>query len=602
MLRALVGSALSAALAFGCGSSTNTAPASDDAGPVPDASADAPTRPEGTADVRLLTITAWQGHVDPIVTSTATERTSWGGLGTLSSYFAAERASAKGDVLFVTAGDEIGATPVLSSVFDDEPAVKALDFLGLQATTFGNHNFDPGLVGLKKLIGLAKYRHVSSNLTNVTTELGDEVQVPYWMTEVGAGTPRAKVAFLGLTAPEVATTVFPGKLGSIGIEAPASAANAAAKAARAAGASLVVALAHFGAEAVDPTGTPSGPIVDLANAVSGVDVWVADDTDFKVNATVAGALVVQNRKRGQGYTVVDVKIVDGQVVEKTATSKDAIGSVTALLGEGETCPSTPCPDDSFACTSGACVKTVMAPDPAAEAILEPYRKALPEKFDVKLAVVDRKYPRGGTPPIERVGETPLGNLVADALLARYAPLGAKIAIVHAGGLRSSLPSTYAPADETLRRGEAGYAAGPPYDLVVGDVYTLHTYGNAAVVRKVRGSVLWAALENGFSALPGEFGGFPQIAGFGVVYDPTAPVGSRVVSVTLDDGTAIAKDDARELVLATLDFINFGGDGYSMLVETVPSPTLDPLTTILVDYLRSSSPVPEPKPGRLVIEP
>lgn len=592
---------LCAALAFGCSSSTNDAPgpAATDAGA--DAAADTAVRPEGTADVRLLTITAWQGHIDPIVTTTATETTSRGGLGTLSAYFKAERASAKGDVLFVTGGDEIGATPVLSSVFDDEPAVKALNFLGLQATTFGNHNFDPGLPGLRKLIDLATYRYVSSNLRNVTTELGAKVQVPYWITEVGTSTPKAKVAFLGLTAPEVSTIVFPGKLGSIGIEAPASAANAAAKAARDAGASLVVALAHLGAEAVDPTGTPSGPIVDLANAVTGVDVWVADDTDFKVNATVGGALVVQNLKRGQGYSVVDVKIVDGQVVEKTATSKDAIGSVVAALPSGATCPSTPCPDASFACVDGACTKTVMAADPAADDVLKPYRDALPAKFDVKLATVDRVYERGGTPQIERIGETPLGNLIADALLTRYAPLGAKIAMVNAGGMRSPLPSTYSPADKTLRRTESGYAAGPPYDLVVGDVYTLHTYGNAAVVRKVKGSVLWAALENGFSALPGAFGGFPQIAGFKVVYDPGAPVGSRVVSVTLDDGAAVAKDSAAEIVLATVDFINFGGDGYSMLVEPVPSPTLDSLTTILTDYLRASSPVPAPKSGRLVVK-
>jgi 5'-nucleotidase len=241
----------------------------------------------------------------------------------------------------------------------------------------------------------------------------------------------------------------------------------------------------------------------------------------------------------------------------------------------------------------------MAADPDAEALLAPYRAALPEKFDKKLAVVSQEYKRGGSPQIERVGETPLGDLVADAVLTKAKPLGAKIALVNGGGMKTALPSPYAPVDKTLRRTAVGYAAGPPYDLVVGDVFNLHPFGNALVVRKIKGSVLWAALENGLSALPAPIGGFPQIAGFKVVYDPAAAAGSRVVSVTLDDGTVVAKDDTKEIGFATVDFVNAGGDGYSMLIEPVPSPTLDLLTTVLAEYLQSSSPVPAPTGGRLV---
>lgn len=587
-----------------------------------DAAPDTSMKPEGTADVTLLTLTTWQGQLDPLTVTDSVATTSYGGFATLSSYFKAERAATKDDVLLVTGGDEFGATPVLSSAFDDEPAIKALEFLGLKATTFGNHNFHWGIAGLRKLIEKASYTFVTSNLTNVSTELGPKVVVPYWMTEVGAAAPRPKIAFLGLSAPSLLSMQFPGKFGSIGIQEPIAAANEAARAARAAGAAMVVVLVHAGADSVDASGNPTGPIVDLAKGISGVDLFVADHTDVKVNATINGALVVQNRKRGRGYSVVKAKIVDGAVTSISAVNKEAVGTITAVLPAGASCtagtecasgtctggrcvvscPSTPCPDATFACVSGACQKVVMAPDPAAEAVLEPYRSALPAKFDQKLAVIDQVYARGGTPQIERIGETPLGDLVADALLARCAPFGAKIAIVHGGGLRNGLPSTYAPADTTLRRNAVGYAAGPPYDLVVGDVFSLHPYGNDAVVRKIKGSVLWAALEHGFSALPAAMGGFPQIAGFKVVYDPSAPALSRVVSVTLNDATAIPKDDPNELALATVDFINAGGDGYSMLVETVPSPTLDPLTTILIDYLRASSPVSAPVGGRLVKKP
>lgn len=574
---------------------------------------------QGTADLTLLTLTTWQGQIDPLTITTATAATTYGGFSTLASYFKAERAATKDDVLLVTGGDEFGASPVLSSVFDDEPAIKALDYLGLKATTFGNHNFDPGIPGLKKLVEEAKYAFVTSNLTNVQTELGTKVVTPYWMTEVGSAAPKPKVAFIGLSPPSLSGIQFPGKLGSIGIEEPISAGNKAAKAARDAGASLVVALVHIGADSVDAIGTPTGPIVDLAKAMTGVDIFVADHTDILVNATVNGALVVQNKKRGQGYSVVKVKIVDGKVVSKAATSKEAVGTISAIFPAGASCtlptecasgtctsgkcvvscPSTACPDPSYTCNAGTCQKTVMAPDEDAEAILEPYRSALPAKFDVKVGVIDQEYKRGGSPQIERVGETLLGDLVADALLKRYASLGAKIALINAGGMKNGLPSSYAPADTTLRRNAVGYAAGPPWDIVVGDIFNLHPYGNAAVVRKVRGSVLWSALENGFSALPAAIGGFPQIAGFKVVYDPAAPSLSRVVSVTLDDGTVVAKDDMKELMLATVDFVNAGGDGYSMLVETVPSATLEPLTTILIDYLKANNPLTPPTFGRLI---
>lgn len=600
----LLGFSLLLACVFaGCGTSDPT-PAAVDSGVTVDATSDTPNDAAvaavGTADVTLLTLTAWQGQLEPLSVTVDKTVTTYGGLPLLSAYFKEERAATKDEVLLVTAGDEFGASPVLSSAFDDEPAMKALEFLGLKATTFGNHNFDLGIGRLKQIIDTASYKFIAGNLTNVRAELGSKVEVPFWMTEVGTTTPKPKIAFVGLSSPSLLAIQFPGKFGSIAIEDPISAANKAAAAARAAGASVVVGLVHAGADKVDSAGNPTGPVVDLAKAVSGVDVWVADHTDIKVNAMVGTSLVVQNKKRGQGYSVIKLKIVDGKLVTKSALSKEAIGTIVEVVPTGTTCPTTACSDASFACNAaGACEKVVKTGDVAADAVLEPYRSALPAKFDAKLAVIADEYKRGGSPQIERIGETPLGDLIADALLKKCSSLGAKIALVNGGGLKTGLPSNYAPLDKTLRRTTVGYAAGPPYDLVVGDIFNMHPYANAAVVRKVRGSVLWAALENGFSLLPAANGGFPQIAGFTVVFDPSAPSGSRVVSVTLDDGTVVAKEDAKEIGLATVDFVNAGGDGYSMLVEPVPSPTLDLLTTIMIEYLKGSTPVSAPKGGRLV---
>lgn len=617
---AALGALLSSPLA-GCSSSDdNGTPdvAVTDGGGDADAG-DTPVvvKPTGTADLTLLTLTAWQGQLDPLTVTTTTTATTYGGLATLSAYFKAERAATKDDVLLVTAGDEFGATPVLSSAFEDEPAVKGLDFLGLRVSTFANHNFDLGIAGLQKLITQAGYTFVSTNLNNVTKELGAKVAVPYQLVEVGATAPKPKVAFLGVTSPNLLKIQFPGKVGTITVEEQIAATNRAAQAARDAGASLVVALVHGGVDKVDG-GTPTGAMVDLAKGATGVDVYVGNNVDLAFAGEVNGALLLQNLKRGQAFHVAKIKIVDGKVQSKSAVSKDAVGKVVAVFPAGASCslpgdcasgtctsgkcvlqcPSTAC-ESGFTCNAGSCEKIVMAPDTAADAVLDPYRKALPEKFDVKLAVVDQEYKRGGTPQIERIAETPLGDLLADAMLSRCAPLGAKIAYVNGGALKAALPSTYAPVDKTLRRTAVGYAAGPPYDLVLGDVFNVLPFGNSVVVRKIKGAVLWSALENGLAALPAAAGGFPQIAGFKVVYDPAAAAGSRVVSVTLDDGTVVAKDDSKEIGLVTVDFINAGGDGYGMLVEPVPSPAGQLLTTVMADYLKASSPVPAPKGGRLV---
>src|SRR5207237_6291308 len=64
-------------------------------------------------------------------------------------------------------------------------------------------------------------------------------------------------------------------------------------------------------------------------------------------------------------------------------------------------------------------------------------------------------------------------------------------------------------------------------------------------------------------MPNAAGFFPQISGFSFRFDPSRPVGSRVVDVTLDGGTPIAKD-ATTYTMATVDFMDAGGDGYTML--------------------------------------
>jgi 5'-nucleotidase len=238
------------------------------------------------------------------------------------------------------------------------------------------------------------------------------------------------------------------------------------------------------------------------------------------------------------------------------------------------------------------VSSAVIPDPAVEAMLAPYRTQLIAALDGVIGVATDIFPRGNN--IERLMEVAIGNLIADAYRVHY---GTQIALMNGGGIRAPLPSSYLPTDTTLRRTTPGYAPGPPYDLVTGDVYTVLPFGNAVVTRPVTGSQLWAALENAVSALPGAAGKFAQISGFRFTYTLSQPPGSRVVSVTLDDNTPILPDNT-SYSLATIDFLNAGGDGYTMFQDGQGT-TLDVAADVVVEYIEMLGTITPVIEGRIV---
>src|SRR5207249_2263445 len=109
---------------------------------------------------------------------------------------------------FLTAGDAFGATPALSNMFDDVPAVKALGLMGIQADTFGNHNFDGGLAHLQSLIDLSAYPYVSSNLTGLSASIS-HVASPYLILTAPNG---IRVGLLGVTNDDAPSLLLPGAM------------------------------------------------------------------------------------------------------------------------------------------------------------------------------------------------------------------------------------------------------------------------------------------------------------------------------------------------------------------------------------------------------
>jgi 5'-nucleotidase len=507
--------------------------------------------------LQLVTVSDWHGQLDPLTVSNV----DIGGAAALSSYFKNERAS-NPFTLTLTAGDAYGASPPLASFFDEVPAIKAMNLMGFDADTFGNHNFDRGTTHLQSMIDLASFTYVSSNLNNLAANLSS-VASPYHLIELGG----VKVALIGITTPDAQELTSTTGLGTMTVADPVMSAMAARDAAQAAGARVFVALAHMGASTYNPaTTTWTGPLIDLANGLTGFHAVVGDHTDIQVNTIINGAAVVENRSRGLTYARIQLTVVPytGALVDRKVTLVSPVASAVTA-------------------------------DPAMTSMLAPYRTSLIAALDGVVGVATDVFPRANN--AERLSEVAIGNLIADAFRVRYMT---QLALITGGNIRAPLPSSYLPGNLALRRTSPGYAAGPPYDLVAGDVYTVLPFGNAVVTRTVTGAQLWAALENGVSALPGAAGRFPQIAGFRFTYTLSQPAGSRIVSVTLSDNTPIPPD-ATVYSLATLDFLNSGGDGYTVLADGTGT-SLDLAAAVVSDHIATLGTIVPAIEGRILAAP
>ena len=500
-----------------------------------------------TEQLQILNVSDWHAQLDPITPSGTT--TPVGGAAALSTYFKRDRAAVP-NTLTLTAGDAYGASPPLSGFFDEEPAVKAMNLMGFDADTFGNHNFDRGIEHLQRMIDLADFSYVSSNLRNVENEL-DGV-APYRIFREG----KTKVAVIGVTNPDAPTLVFPGRFGTIEVTDPVAAAQRARREAREQGAKVFVVVAHMGVTGTNAQGAATGPLVDFARAVSGFDVILGDHTDIQYRDRINGALVLENKSKGVTYarTLLTIRR-GGKVLD---SSSEFVSPVTSAV----------------------------AADPAIVSMLAPYRQQLAAVFDTRIGTAAGVFPRNGV--LERTGEAAIGNIVADALRTRY---GTQLALTNGGGLRSALPSSYVPSDLSLDRDPPA-----PFDLVTGDVFTVLPFGNVVVTRTVTGSQFYAALENGVSSAPSSNGRFPQISGFRFTYDSRLPAGSRVQSATLTDGTPIARDGTT-YTLATNDFVNLGGDGYTVLNDGTGT-TREVMADVLLEYIKSQGTISPVLDGRI----
>ena len=546
----------------------------------------------GSGEIVVLALSDWRGQVDPVIEADdAGIPRPYGGLPALTTYFAQDR-DAAANTLVVSAGDAFGSSPLVSSATDDQLAAQGLDLLGMTAQALGPHDFDRGAEKLAALLELGAFRATATNMSNVAQVLGPRPVTPFLLFDVAGGGARLKVAILGLTnfdltgvfGDDLSELQFPNNLNGVTTKDPIQAANANAHDARLVGADVVIALAHFGA-GVDVAGAPSGPLIDLATQLNGVDLLVGGQTDRAFTAKLGGLTVVQNRNKGRTYARIKITVVDGAVTVATPElvlaplAYDVVRPPNCDAGTCSCILTPPCPA-TYTCdaVSGYCTKPTVTPDPKATALVEKARGDVPALLDTAIAVASDAFPRDGS---ELSQETALGDLVADAMLDRYK---AQIALVQGSRLRTALPSPFDPGDPNLSR------KNPPFDLVVGDLQLAFPLGDSAVVRTLPGEVIWQALETSVRGAPSADPAFLQVAGITVKYSVAPDAGSRVQSVVTSDGQPVPRD-LTPYTVVLLDATNAGADGYDkVLAEQVPTPSRELVTDIMTSYLKTNTPV------------
>jgi 5'-nucleotidase len=405
---------------------------------------------EGVVKLRLLGVNDLHGHLEP-------PRAGVGGVAWLDAHL--DAATLPGRTIRVHAGDMVGASPLISSWFHDEPTIEAANQLQFDVGTVGNHEFDEGGDELLRLLRggqrdgrEALKRDAAGQLVNTSSpdyagaafpyvaantidRDGEPLLPPYRVVE-RAG---VRVGFIGVTTASTPHFLLPRHAERYHFTDVSDAVDRWVPELRSEGVEAIVVLAHSGATS-DPAdgGRATGEIVDEAAEMSGaVDVVIAGHSHSVLNLRVPNAdgvgdkLVVEAGSYGVAYDRVDILVdrATGEVVEKA-------GAVP--------------PTDHASVT----------PDPVTGELVRRYAD--------RVAPLARRVVGGIGRPLTRVG----GDLGAFAAAAQRELTGTDVALVNPGSLRADLD------------------AGP---LLHEKVFAVHPYDFPLLRRTLRGAELSSLL-------------------------------------------------------------------------------------------------------------
>ena len=511
--------------------------------------------------VSLIGLNDFHGQLEATTMTFDGRNIPVGGAGVLATMFDEEAAGLPGPTYLLAAGDNVGASPANSGLLQDRPAIEVENAWGLDATSYGNHEFDYGVERLLMHQDLADFPFLATNVVEEGTGA-----TPDWVTpSVVLTINGVKVGVIGSvvkTTPELVSASATAGLDFLD-EAPRIAAES--ERLRQQGVRVQVVVIHEGTANGTNTvgitaGVPwNGPIVDIVEDIQGttVDAVIAGHTHRVTNTTVGRIPVVEGINAGATFSVLQLMVQGGDVTWVGANTR-----VAKTLGVAQR----------------ADVKAIVDAANAETAILR-NQVIGTQAFDIRRAPT-------------RLFESAMGNMVADAMRLKYP--GVDGAYTNSGGLRADLVCTPPSAGEAA------------CEITWGEVFSVLPFGNRTTILTLTGAQLEQAFLNGFSPFCNPAiatGRFPQISGLRATFScsGTNPVVTGMWKTPAGIGgpeTPIGAADTVRFV--TNDFMYGGGDGYTVFAQgtNVLQPG-DDLLQVTIDYITANSPVDPVLEGRIV---
>ena len=498
-----------------------------------------------TVPIQILAVNDFHGALMPPGTiGTPTGNVLAGGAEYLSTWIKSMKADNPKTVV-VSAGDMIGATPLLSALFHDEPAIEVFNEIGLDFNAVGNHEFDEGLTELLRMqkggchpvdgcadgdpFEGADFRYLAAN---VVYEGTNRTIFPAYRVMSFSG---VKVAFIGMTLEGTPGIVSPSGVAGLDFKDEADTVNRLVSILKSKGVKAVVVLVHEGgypAVATEYNGCSgiSGPIIDIVERTrDDVDLFITGHTHQAYNCVIDGRVVTSAASNGRLVTRINMEV--------SRKSKD----VTSVSAEN------------------VIVTQTVAKDPVITALIAKYNAFAAPLSNRIIGSITADFVRGAS----RGVESNIGRLIADAMLDATddANTGnAEIAFMNPGGIREDFLVS------DIAAGEA------PGEVTFGEMFIVQPFGNAMVTMDMTGTQIDTALEAqwiGVNPVPGNkllqvSEGFTYSYSAAVAANP-ANAGNVVdINTIMLNGVPIDPNGVYRVTVNS--FIADGGDQFPVFVQ------------------------------------
>ncbi|MGH3332418.1 MAG: bifunctional metallophosphatase/5'-nucleotidase [Nocardioidaceae bacterium] len=561
MTRLARGARRSRLAAFSVAALTSVATLSTVGNVAPAAAKDAPTgtqvqtrpAPPPLIDLQVLALNDFHGQLEQVPSTSSSGRigsTPAGGAEYLATHLERLRADARdrgAHSVTVAAGDLVGATPLLSAAFYDEPTIEALNGMGLDISSVGNHEFDQGWRELVRkqeggcvedgpdgrdnrnscpagdFMG-ADFQYLSANVFHEGT--GETVLPAVEVKEYDG----AKVGFIGMTLENTPNIVTQSGIEGLRFTDEVETANRLANQLYKQGVKSVVVLVHEGGYPADSTAYNScpgisGPILDINQGLSSkIDAVITGHTHQAYNCSLldpAGQprLVTSSSSLGRIVTEIDLNINSrsGEIVRESAVANNNI------------------------------VTRDVAKDSAMTELIAKYKELV---SDIESKVIGTFA--DGVTSVSRTqddsGESPLGNLIADAQRNDASTItngrAPEIAVMNPGGIRADL------------------AADGSGNVTYGAAFSTQPFNNYVVSMDMTGDQVLTLLEQQWSGVNAGSPKVLQVSGITYTWSRTAAAGSKLVPGSVQvNGQPL--DPAQTYRVAANSFLADGGDGFSV---------------------------------------